>query len=66
MDVLPDGHESFVAKSPAIGQRLPESDWYCCFDLPAFTSQFLFPLGGVFRRNIDEEKCLPLVAIQPG
>ena len=23
MDVLPDGHESFVAKSPAVGQRWP-------------------------------------------
>ena len=66
MDVLPEGHESFVANSPAIGLRSPESDWYFCFDLPAFIGQFFCPLGGVFRRNIDEEKSLSLVAIQPG
>ena len=47
-------------------RRFPASDRYCCLDLPAFVRQLFAPLGGVFRRNIDEEKSLSLVAIQPG
>ena len=36
------------------------------FDFPAVVNQLFSPFGGVFRRNIDEEKSFSLVAIQPG
>ena len=64
--MLPDGHESFDTNCAAIGQRLPESNWYSCFNLPAVVGELFSPLGSVFRRNVDEEEFLSLVAIQPG
>ena len=47
-------------------KRCPASDRYCRFDLPAVVEQLFGPFRSLFRGNIDEEKSLPLVAIQPG
>ena len=44
----------------------PGSDRYLCFDLPTVFSELFRRFGGVFRSNIEEEKCLSLVAIKPG
>ena len=52
---------------PNLGvKRFSASDRYCCFDLPAVVSQLFGSFRSLFRGNIDEEKSLPLVAIQPG
>ena len=47
-------------------KRFLGSDWYFCFDLPAVVEQLFGPFRSLFRGNIDEEKSLALVAIQPG
>ena len=47
-------------------KRFPASDRYCRFDLPTVVGQFFTPFRGVLSGNIDEEKFLSLVAIQPG
>ena len=47
-------------------KRCLASDRYCRFDLPAVVEQLFGPFRSLFRGNIDEEKSLPLVAIQPG
>ena len=44
----------------------PPLDRYCRFDLPAVVEQLFGPFRSLFRGNIDEEKSLSLVAIQPG
>ena len=43
-------------------QRSLELDGYFCFDLPTVIGKFFCPFRGVFRRNINKEKRLPLVA----
>ena len=47
-------------------KRCLASDRYCRFDLPAVVEQLFGPFRSLFRGNIDEEKSLALVAIQPG
>ena len=47
-------------------KRCLASDRYCRFDLPAVVEQLFGPCRSLFRGNIDEEKSLSLVAIQPG
>ena len=42
------------------------SDRYFCFNLPVIIDKLFGQFRGLFRGNIDEEKSLPLVAIQPG
>ena len=44
----------------------PLLDRYRRFDLPAVVEQLFGPFRSLFRGNIDEEKSLSLVAIQPG
>ena len=64
---IPHFRDAFPPFSPNLEvKRFPDSDRYCCFDLPAVVGQLFAHLGSVFRRNIDEEKSLSLVAIQPG
>ena len=47
-------------------KRFLGSDRYFRFDLPAVFEQLFGPFRSLFRGNIDEEKSLSLVAIQPG
>ena len=42
------------------------SDRDLCFDIPTFLEELVSDLRCVSRRNIDKEKLLLLVAINPG
>ena len=52
--------------STSVASAPPPLDRYCRFDLPAVVEQLFGPFRSLFRGNIDEEKSLSLVAIQPG